>query len=815
MLSIFGWQKACRADWEFSSIALPQASLLDSGELACAEKYAAQADDASGKEAYQEMVSAASQMEQGRFEDGASCAARALASFQEQGDAMGTTDSLRLMVLAHRAKGKLKEAHDLVFRQMEAFSTASNTFGKARMLLLLAHINHDKRGSRNRERAKEWASTARQLFTELGHPRLEAQCLLALVNIVIKQRSPFAADETKQLVDMAVPLLRAEHDVLGEAVAMHGLACARALTGIYDGAADAGREALQLFRKAKRRRLEAFELHCLAAWMLAMEDSQGAIQAAEESIHIYMQEPGMSSAQAAVLQILTKAYIVGEDCERAIAAARAALERFDGDSRAQAVALEMLALGYLQCGDFSQAAKLAEQEAALLLTLGDKSGSARALRLRCRLCVQLQDFSAAIQAASEAAATSATLHAFSEQAMALQLMADCQMRNGALVESRDTAMQARQLYRDLLDRDQEVLAMLQASQASALLDDRANALEVASEAKELANRAGRRQAEGISWHTLASLHLDWGRLADAAKMAKKALSCAKRCRNHKEQGRSYLLFVIISLMISKEFEDGASDSAETGEPSQGAATEHLRNAEEKAEELRQLAENGGALEPLCAACSCHALAVVHLHKGIIEDSLRTAQAAITAYEESSDLVGVLQMYLLMAKAYLSRRSYHEAREATESAAWLGQQLGFRSIEENANSILQEIEAAADGTSEPLRRRIPEMPNVPKMDVQALDVDVLRGVVQQFVKVLIGHHDDGIDPDRPLMEMGLTSHLAVVLRDQLAKVLPGLSPPLPVTLIYDYPSIAAITELVATTGTVPSGSSSEARLSSEH
>ena len=32
----------------------------------------------------------------------------------------------------------------------------------------------------------------------------------------------------------------------------------------------------------------------------------------------------------------------------------------------------------------------------------------------------------------------------------------------------------------------------------------------------------------------------------------------------------------------------------------------------------------------------------------------------------------------------------------------------------------------------------------------------------------------------------------------------------VTLIYDYPSIAAITELVATTGTVPSGSSSEER-----
>ena len=33
-------------------------------------------------------------------------------------------------------------------------------------------------------------------------------------------------------------------------------------------------------------------------------------------------------------------------------------------------------------------------------------------------------------------------------------------------------------------------------------------------------------------------------------------------------------------------------------------------------------------------------------------------------------------------------------------------------------------------------------------------------------------------------------------DQLAKILPGLSPSLPVTLIYDYPTIATITQLVA-------------------
>ena len=40
-------------------------------------------------------------------------------------------------------------------------------------------------------------------------------------------------------------------------------------------------------------------------------------------------------------------------------------------------------------------------------------------------------------------------------------------------------------------------------------------------------------------------------------------------------------------------------------------------------------------------------------------------------------MGVLQMYLLVAKALLGKRCFREAREATESAAWVGEQLGFR------------------------------------------------------------------------------------------------------------------------------------------
>ncbi|CAK8994672.1 unnamed protein product [Durusdinium trenchii] len=767
-------------DWEISTSVWPQASGLDRRELGCAEKYQKQVSPGA-----REMVSAAQHLEEGRFEEGAACAERALGLFREaEGESAAIVDACRLVVYARQTQGRLKDAHELAHAQLEAFA-ASDALAKARMLLLLSQINHDKRGRRNRERAKEWASAARSAFAELGETRLE----------VIKQHgNPLALNETKQLVDAALPLLRAVNDCLGEGVAMHGMACARALAGLLDGAADAGREALALFRKARRRGLEAFELHCLAAWMLALEDTDGAIKAAEEAMQIYMEEPCGLSAQPGVLQILMKAYFIAKDFSRAFACAQGAFERFQeaNDRRGQAVALDMLALGYLHSGDFGEAAKLAQQQASLLQEHGDRPGQARALRLRCRLSVQLQDFNGAIAAASEAAAISGDLRSYPEKAAALQLMADCQMRNHSLSEAREAALQARQLYRDLLDRDQEVLALLQASQCSALSGDTDLAMQTASEAKELAKRAARRCAEGICWHTLASLHLDWGRLADASKMAKKALTCAKRCHEHKEQARSLLLFIVINLMISKEYEADADAEAEAT----SEAGEHFRRVEEKMEELRLLAQR--ASEPFCTACSSHAVAAVQLHRGSYDEALRTAQTAMTAYEESADLIGVLHMYLLMGKAHLTRRSFREARDATEAACWFGEQLGFRSIEENARTILQEIQAREAELPEPqLRRaRVPEMPNVPKLDVQALDVEVLRDVVQLFVKVLIGS-DDPIDPERPLMEMGLTSHLAVVLRDHLAKVLPGLSPPLPVTLIYDYPSITSITQLVTT------------------
>eukprot|EP00415_Alexandrium_ostenfeldii_P004136 UN4136 len=59
--------------------------------------------------------------------------------------------------------------------------------------------------------------------------------------------------------------------------------------------------------------------------------------------------------------------------------------------------------------------------------------------------------------------------------------------------------------------------------------------------------------------------------------------------------------------------------------------------------------------------------------------------------------------------------------------------------------------------------------------------------------ITGAEEGEIEADTPLMEAGLTSNSAILLRDELSQELPGIS--LPVTLVFDYPSISAMSDLI--------------------
>merc|ERR1711879_1142767 len=74
----------------------------------------------------------------------------------------------------------------------------------------------------------------------------------------------------------------------------------------------------------------------------------------------------------------------------------------------------------------------------------------------------------------------------------------------------------------------------------------------------------------------------------------------------------------------------------------------------------------------------------------------------------------------------------------------------------------------------------------------MDPGIVSAKILEIATAIIGD-EEGIDADTPLMQAGLTSNTAVMLRDELSKDLPGVK--LPPTLMFDYPSISAIADFV--------------------
>merc|ERR1712066_667389 len=72
----------------------------------------------------------------------------------------------------------------------------------------------------------------------------------------------------------------------------------------------------------------------------------------------------------------------------------------------------------------------------------------------------------------------------------------------------------------------------------------------------------------------------------------------------------------------------------------------------------------------------------------------------------------------------------------------------------------------------------------------MDPTVIRNKVMETAVQIIGDAED-IEADTPLMQVGLTSNTAVLLRDELGRDLPGIN--LPPTLIFDYPSIQSMAD----------------------
>jgi len=335
----------------------------------------------------------------------------------------------------------------------------------------------------------------------------------------------------------------------------------------------------------------------------------------------------------------------------------------------------------------------------------------------------------------------------SKQAVALNAL-------GQGVDSLRTAEQAERAWREVGDASGEVEALIVIAEAKVAICE---------------ERGGSRQANGLNL-----THLK------AAQSAVRAAE-AFRSDDYACLGNAHYICARVSKHLG---------SWKIVEGEAKAASKAFRKA-------RQVAKRAQALVLWAEA---------DLHRGYLQDARTRASRALDIFERFNDQEGlqaVSDVYDGVDRALgIPTRAQLEAhRQHAELMAQQQQQY-----------FMWQQQQMQSGTPIPTQMMPPEMDSVDMpaaaqrgggdvvvkagvpLDLSAMvNEEAVQSKVLEVVKQLLGDDDEAFEMDVPLMEAGMTSNNAVLLRDILSKELPGVN--LPPTLIFDYPSVGSITEYI--------------------
>eukprot|EP00435_Cladocopium_sp_Y103_P012973 s3857_g3.t1 len=176
-------------------------------------------------------------------------------------------------------------------------------------------------------------------------------------------------------------------------------------------------------------------------------------------------------------------------------------------------------------------------------------------------------------------------------------------------------------------------------------------------------------------------------------------------------------------------------------------------------------------------------------------------SALCAYSQTQFLVGEKQAARSAAKAAVSLAKGQPLSQANalvltaNSCITLGKMQAAKEAAGNALYLFEEVkdyvgQDLAKATLDAIDNPVSAVSTTGKMRLvrkkkSSVNADALRQKVRNVVSEIVGM--DALQDDTPLMQSGLTSQSAVLLRNALSTEIPGSS--LPFTLMFDYPSIS--------------------------
>lgn len=331
-----------------------------------------------------------------------------------------------------------------------------------------------------------------------------------------------------------------------------------------------------------------------------------------------------------------------------------------------------------------------------------------------------------------------------------------------------------------------------------------SSIDCADEAKDICKDLDYKKGYADALRKLAAAHLAKDDEREAVKLA---LVAKKYCKAIEDiRGETALLHFLASSSLRKGDKHGQElqqlEGRKQGESQQGIqANRNLRNSAHEAVKRARAAVNIAKKndDPYSEATAlthvAHGLAI--LNRGT--EGLVCCRKAEDMFRECGAVGDQASAVCLSAEVANTMGNKSKALELANRALDLARRAEDGKVEGRVLGVMELIK----GVQKQVQQEIPDamfaspdtggVPGAASAApvAQGLDPDMVQSKLQHVVEQVAGG-DEEVHLDTPLMESGLDSLSAVAFRNELSRQFAGIGS-LPAALMFDYPSIRAITE----------------------
>jgi len=736
-------------------------------------------------------------LEKGLLSEAVASANAALKTARSSADATDIVEAVRLLAKLQCTRGEHAAVDKLV---TEVGTVKSGSLQDAVLRLSLAECALASPGADHvlEERARS-CEEALQIFNLEQRKDLEADALLCLAGLYLQLPCSAASDRLR-MSDKASKLARQSRvcsreiqDKRREALAMHTAAVTYASFG--DEMVDAiklERDALSKFKALGLTALHLLSLQCLASWHLTAREHAPALQCAEDAWEL---AKSMGERQKAeTLVVLVRAYIANARIDEAIRVATKEAESFRASSckREEATALLSLMYTYFADDDPDEALRVADDVLEVLQQLGDEKGLMQVRQAKAQCHLHEQELEEALKVCGQAIDISTPAATRQDHLLALHCAAFAHAAGGSVQAARESSQKLRAELEKVDVQAADAVAAVISADVSMLQGELNWASTSAMDAVDVLRAMESKREEAMGCRMVAKMYMASKDYYAALKMAERARWCCQAVDDKAQEAEALLL--VAQLQSTVIAEDSLADDAES-EAYKNAMAKALKAAEGAAHKAKKM------VLPEVEAAAYAVRAQLLALSGDFGEAKAAALQAEKLFEEAEQPSNAAASKVILADVYLASGDTDTAIEiATEAVELFKQQEDeegvayARSCAQAAKARAQVPVALTMTDAMPMRAQ-----GGARSQETALiaptgpSKEMISARVKEIVARVVGIDDELVTIDTPLMEAGITSQTAIMLRNEMSKEMPGTS--FPATLLFDFPTTGAIAALV--------------------